>query len=37
MTTGSPVWSDRPPLQQLQTVAELLDTPALARIYAHIL
>ena len=33
----SPVRSDRPPLQQLQTVADLLDTPALARIYAHIL
>jgi len=33
----SPPRSDRPPIQQLQTVANLLDTPALARLYAHIL
>ena len=29
--------SGRPPIQQLQTVADLLETPALARLYAHIL
>ena len=33
----SPSRSGRPPIQQLQTVAALLDTPALARLYAHIL
>lgn len=33
----SPPRSDRPPIQQLQTVADLLETPALARLYAHIL
>jgi DNA-binding transcriptional ArsR family regulator len=33
----SPPRSGRPPIQQLQTVADLLDTPALARLYAHIL
>ena len=33
----SPPRSDRPPIQQLQTVANLLDTPALSRLYAHIL
>jgi DNA-binding MarR family transcriptional regulator len=33
----SPVRSDQPPIQQLQTIADLLDTPALARIYAHVL
>jgi DNA-binding MarR family transcriptional regulator len=33
----SPVQSDQSPIQQLQTIADLLDTPALARIYAHIL
>lgn len=29
--------SDRPPLQQLQAVVDLLETPSLARIYAYIL
>lgn len=33
----SPPRSGQPPIQQLQTVANLLDTPALARIYAYIL
>ena len=33
----SPPQSGRPPIQQLQTVADLLETPALARLYAHIL
>ncbi|OAQ52952.1 hypothetical protein HTG_08980 [Natrinema mahii] len=33
----SPAESGRPPLQQLRTVADLLETPALARIYAHVL
>ena len=33
----SPPRSGRPPIQQLQTVADLLETPALARLYAHIL
>lgn len=28
---------DRPPIRQLQTVVDLLETPALARIYAHVL
>lgn len=29
--------SDHPPIQQLQTVADRLETPALARLYAYIL
>lgn len=29
--------SGRPPIQQLQTAVDLLETPALARLYAHIL
>jgi predicted ArsR family transcriptional regulator len=33
----SPSRSDRPPIQQLQTVADLLEKPALSRLYAHIL
>ncbi len=33
----SPPRSGQPPIQQLQTVATLLDTPALARVYAYIL
>ncbi len=33
----SPPRSGRPPIQQLQTVADLLETPALARLYAYIL
>jgi len=33
----SPPRSGQPPIQQLQTVADLLDMPALARLYAHIL
>ena len=33
----SPPQSGRPPIQQLQTVADLLETPALARLYAYIL
>jgi DNA-binding MarR family transcriptional regulator len=33
----SPPRSGRPPIQQLQTVVDLLETPALARIYAHVL
>jgi len=33
----SPPRSGRPPIQQLQTVVDLLKTPALARLYAHIL
>lgn len=33
----SPTRSDPPPIQQLQTVAELLDTPARARLYAYVL
>jgi DNA-binding MarR family transcriptional regulator len=33
----SPSRSGRPPIQQLQTVADLLETPALARLYAYIL
>lgn len=32
----SPPQSNRPPIQQLQTVADLLETPALARLYAHV-
>lgn len=33
----SPARSTQPPIQQLQTIADLLETPALARIYAYIL
>ena len=33
----SPSRSGRPPIQQLQTVADLLETPVLARMYAHVL
>lgn len=33
----SPSRPDRTPIQQLQTVADLLETPALARLYAYIL
>ena len=33
----SPPRSVKPPIQQLQTVVNLLETPALARIYAHVL
>lgn len=33
----SPPRSGRPPIQQLQTVVDLLETPALARIYAHVM
>lgn len=33
----SPPRSGQPPIQQLQTVVNLLETPALAQIYAHIL
>jgi DNA-binding MarR family transcriptional regulator len=33
----SPTRSDHPPIQHLQTVVDVLETPALARIYAHIL
>jgi len=33
----SPPRSGRPPIQQLQTVVDLLETPSLARIYAHVL
>ena len=29
--------SGRPPIQQLQTVVDLLETPAFARMYAHVL
>ncbi|WP_247730106.1 winged helix-turn-helix domain-containing protein [Halovivax limisalsi] len=32
----SPSRSGRPPIRQLQTVADILDTPSLARLYAHI-
>lgn len=32
----SPAHSGRPPIRQLQTVVDLLETPALARIYAYI-
>jgi len=32
-----PSRSGQPPIQQLQTVADILETPTLARIYAHIL
>lgn len=33
----SPSTSGQPPIQQLQTVADLLDTPTLARLYAYLL
>ena len=33
----SPPQVDRPPIRHLQTVVDLLETPALARIYAHVL
>jgi len=33
----SPSRSGRPPIQHLQMVADLLETPALARVYAYIL
>ncbi|MFC7021181.1 MULTISPECIES: DUF7437 domain-containing protein [Haloarcula] len=33
----SPSRSGRPPIQQLQTVVDLLETPTLARLYAYIL
>ncbi|WP_436928588.1 DUF7437 domain-containing protein [Halosimplex halobium] len=33
----SPTRSDHPPIRHLQTVVDVLETPALARIYAHIL
>lgn len=33
----SPARPDRSPIRHLQTVADLLDTPALARVYAHVL
>lgn len=33
----SPPRSGQPPIQQLQTVVDLLETPALARLYAHVL
>ena len=33
----SPPQSNRPPIQQLQTVVDLLETPTLARIYAYVL
>jgi len=33
----SPPRSGNPPIQQLQTVVDLLETPTLARMYAHIL
>jgi DNA-binding transcriptional ArsR family regulator len=33
----SPPRSGQPPIRQLQTVVDLLETPRLARIYAHIL
>ena len=32
----SPASPDRPPIQQLRTVAALLETPALARLYVHV-
>ena len=35
MAQSSPQ-SSRPPIQQLQTIADLLETPVLARLYAHI-
>lgn len=34
---NAPPRSGQPPIQQLQTVVDLLKSPALARIYAHIL
>lgn len=33
----SPMQSDRPPIQQTLVVVDLLETPALARIYTHVL
>jgi len=33
----SPISSDQAPLEQLRTVADLLETPALARLYAYVL
>ncbi len=33
----SPPQSGQPPIQQLQTVVDLLETPALAQMYAHLL
>lgn len=33
----SPTRSEQPPIQHLQTVVDMLETPALARIYAHVL
>ncbi|QLH79600.1 helix-turn-helix domain-containing protein [Halosimplex rubrum] len=33
----SPTGSSHPPIRHLQTVVDVLETPALARIYAHIL
>lgn len=33
----SPSQSDAPPLRRLQTVADLLETPALAGVYGHVL
>jgi len=33
----SPPQSGQPPIRQLQTVVDLLETPTLARMYAHIL
>ncbi len=34
---NSPPWAGQPPIQQLQTVVDLLETPILAQIYAPIL
>lgn len=34
---GSPARSDRRPLEELQTVVDLLEKPALARVYGYIL
>lgn len=34
---NAPPRSGQPPIQQLQTIVDLLETPALARTYAHIL
>ena len=35
--SNSSIRSDRPPIRELQTVVELLETPPLARIYAYVL
>ena len=35
--SNSSARSDRPPIRELQTVVELLESPALARIYAYVL